>query len=534
MRTLLRARLSVLLRPVVSDRKDRSICVAEVLWSDHTHTNAHTRTHTHRHTHTHARTHTHTHTRTHTHARTHTHGVIFGPGGHRRRRRQPCASRSATVDGSSTPGLGSPLPHLRGTGLAPAASAPGLGSPRPHLHRDRARPCHICARAGLRTRGQGSLLLLSFRDCHICTATAPSACCGMGLPAAPRGKRRVAPCTACAARLFVCRRSWACSAVARPSALPRPPKTRWSPPRLAPGLGLGRTVACRPAHIGAGTAPQLRQDWPEMWSEYSRVPLITLGYLVRTLSALQVREERRARREAKLKEKRNAAAAAADGADADAGDDATEAPSPRGADNSAAAAAGLGHPEENDSRARAAHAALATAAAKQSLPPSASEAASAAAAGAGGPSAGPASQLRLEAPLLPKLAAPAAAATASVRPAGHSRPPIWMAVLARCGYDPARPACLPKCTPGPAPGHLRSTACCTDWPGCGCRVRTALQARGFGMLQPLVLANANGAAEHCTDYESSFASPRIGLRAAAGVGDERRRARDAAAGMQPL
>jgi hypothetical protein len=34
--------------------------------------------------------------------------------------------------------------------LHPATSAPGLPAPLPHLHRDRALPCHICTRTGLR------------------------------------------------------------------------------------------------------------------------------------------------------------------------------------------------------------------------------------------------------------------------------------------------------------------------------------------------------------------------------------------------
>jgi hypothetical protein len=61
---------------------------------------------------------------------------------------------------TSSPGLGSPLPHLRrdwahpdhicaGTGRTPTTSAPGLGSPRPHLRRDWAHPAHICAGIGL-------------------------------------------------------------------------------------------------------------------------------------------------------------------------------------------------------------------------------------------------------------------------------------------------------------------------------------------------------------------------------------------------
>jgi hypothetical protein len=52
---------------------------------------------------------------------------------------------------SHTPGLGSPVPHVRrdwacpahirtGTGLTPPTSSPGLGPPLAHLHGNRAHP----------------------------------------------------------------------------------------------------------------------------------------------------------------------------------------------------------------------------------------------------------------------------------------------------------------------------------------------------------------------------------------------------------
>jgi hypothetical protein len=85
--------------------------------------------------------------------------------------------RRRTAPGAA--GLGSPPPHLAGTGLTPATSAPGLGSPPPHLHRDWAHPRHICTGTGLThatsAPGLGSPPPHLHRDWahprHICTGT---------------------------------------------------------------------------------------------------------------------------------------------------------------------------------------------------------------------------------------------------------------------------------------------------------------------------------------------------------------------------
>ncbi len=92
-----------------------------------------------------------------THARTHAHVHTYGPtlaSAHTRTRAWAQSRAAARLESPASSRRTQACHICAGTGLSPPASSPGLGSPLPHLHPDWAHACHICAGTWLSAHGR--------------------------------------------------------------------------------------------------------------------------------------------------------------------------------------------------------------------------------------------------------------------------------------------------------------------------------------------------------------------------------------------